>query len=86
MPIIQSRVRIDYVEKIIVRQSKGIEGTFYYIMKAIEDPKCRARLLVPLSVFMMIIGLGMMLPGGGSAHWCNASYRRNLVTSEGSWC
>ena len=64
MPIIQSRVRIDYVEKIIVRQSKGIEGTFYYIMKAIEDPKWRARLLVPLSIFMMIIGLGMILPGG----------------------
>ncbi len=65
MPILQSRVRIDYVEKIIVRQSKGIEGTFYYIMKAIEDPKWRARLLVPLSVFMMIIGLGMIIPGGG---------------------
>ncbi len=65
MPIIQSRVRIDYVEKIIVRQSKGIEGTFYYIMKAIEDPKWRARLLVPLSLFMIIIGLGMIVPGGG---------------------
>ena len=34
-------------------------------MKAIEDPKWRARLLVPLSVFMMIIGLGMIIPGGG---------------------
>ena len=39
LPIIQSQVRIDHVEKIIVKQSKGIEGTYYYIVKALEDPK-----------------------------------------------
>ena len=33
LPIIQSQVRIDHVEKIIVKQSKGIEGTYYYIVK-----------------------------------------------------
>ena len=36
LPIIQSQVRIDHVEKIIVKQSKGIEGTYYYIVKALE--------------------------------------------------
>ena len=66
LPILSSRLSIDHVEKIIVRQSKGIEGTYYYIAKAIEDPRWRARLLVPISVFMMILGLGMILPGGGA--------------------
>ena len=65
LPIIQSRLHIDHVQKIIVRQSKGIEGTYYYIVKAIEDDKWRARLLVPLSIFLMLIGLGMILPNGG---------------------
>jgi len=65
LPIIQSRLHIDHVQKIIVRQSKGIEGTYYYIVKAIEDPKWRARLLVPLSAFLILIGLGMILPNGG---------------------
>ena len=65
LPIIQSRLHIAHVQKIIVRQSKGIEGTYYYIVKAIEDPKWRARLLVPLSVFLILIGLGMILPNGG---------------------
>jgi len=64
LPIIQSRVRIDHVEKIIVRQSKGIEATYYYLMKAIDDPKWRAKLLVPLSIFMLIVGLGLILPWG----------------------
>lgn len=65
LPILSSRLSIDHVEKIIVRQSKGIEGTYYYIAKAIEDPRWRARLLVPLSVIMIILGLGMILPNGG---------------------
>ena len=39
LPILTSRLTIDHVEKIIVRQSKGIEGTYYYIVKAIEDPR-----------------------------------------------
>ncbi len=62
LPIIQSQVRIDHVEKIIVKQSKGIEGTYYYIVKALEDPKWRAKMLVPVSIFMIIFGLGIMLP------------------------
>ena len=64
LPILSSRLSIDHVEKIIVRQSKGIEGTYYYIAKAIEDPRWRARLLVPIAVFMMILGRGMILPNG----------------------
>lgn len=62
LPILQSQVRIDHVQKIIVKQSKGIEGTYYYIVKALEDPKWRAKMLVPIAVVMMIIGLGIMLP------------------------
>ena len=65
LPILSSRLSIDHVEKIIVRQSKGIEGTYYYIAKAIEDPRWRAKLLVPIAIFMMILGLGMILPNGG---------------------
>ena len=45
---LQSQVRIDHVQKIIVKQSKGIEGTYYYIAKALEDPKWRAKMLVPI--------------------------------------
>ncbi len=66
LPIITSRVRVDHVEKIIVRQSRGIESTYYYIAKAIEDPRWRAKLLVPIALFLMILGLGLILPGGGA--------------------
>jgi len=65
MPIVTSRVRVEHVEKIIVRQSRGIESTYYYVAKAIEDPRWRARLLVPIALFLMILGLGLILPNGG---------------------
>ncbi len=62
LPIITSQVRIDHVEKIIVRQSKGIEGTYYYIVKALEDPRWRSRIMVPFGAVLAIFGLGIMLP------------------------
>lgn len=65
LPIITSRIRVDHIEKIIVRQNRGIESTYYYIIKAVEDPRWRARLLVPVAIFLMIFGLGLMLPNGG---------------------
>ena len=64
LPIVTSRLRVDTIEKIIVRQSKGIESTYYYVAKAIDDPRWRAKLLVPISIFLMIIGLGLILPNG----------------------
>jgi len=62
LPIIQSQVRIDHVQKIIVKQSKGIEGTYYYIVKALEDPKWRSKIMIPVGVILAILGLGIMLP------------------------
>lgn len=62
LPILQSQVRIDHVQKIIVKQSKGIEGTYYFIAKTMEDPKWRAKMLVPIATVLMIFGLGIMLP------------------------
>lgn len=64
LPLIQSQVMVEHVQKIIVKQSKGLEGTYYIIAKAMDDPKWRAKLLVPISVILMIIGLGIILPQG----------------------
>ena len=62
LPILQSQVRIDHVEKIIVKQSKCIEGTYYYIVKALEDPKWRSKIMIPVGLVLALFGLGIMLP------------------------
>ncbi|MDA0925324.1 MAG: DUF373 family protein [archaeon] len=62
LPIITSQVRIDHIERVTVRQSKGIEGTYYYIVKALDDPKWRSKIMIPFGAIMAILGLGIMLP------------------------
>ena len=59
LPILQSRLPIDHVSKVIVKQSQGLEGTYYYIVKTLEDPKWRARMLLPTSIVLITIGLGV---------------------------
>ena len=55
-PVISSRVKIDSVRKVYVKQSKSIEGTYYMIVKTLQDEKMRRRWVVPLSLFFIILG------------------------------
>ncbi len=54
-PIISSRVPIDSVRKVYVKQAPGVEGTFYIINKTFTDPQKRERFLAPLSWIALII-------------------------------
>ncbi len=56
-PVISSRVKIDSVRKVYVKQSKSIEGTYYMIVKTLQDEKMRRRWVVPLSLILIIGGL-----------------------------
>src|SRR2546427_602169 len=42
-PIISSRIRVDHVRRVFVRQSPAIESTYYMIVKAMRNPKGPAR-------------------------------------------
>ncbi|MDQ1371540.1 MAG: hypothetical protein QG582_454 [Candidatus Thermoplasmatota archaeon] len=55
-PVISSRVKIDSVRKVYVKQSKSIEGTYYMIVKTLQDEKMRRRWVVPLSLLFIILG------------------------------
>ncbi|WP_400208616.1 DUF373 family protein [Methanomethylophilus alvi] len=54
-PIISSRVSIDSVRKVYVKQAPGVEGTFYIIQKTLSDPQKRERFLAPVSWILMLI-------------------------------
>ncbi|WP_455391970.1 DUF373 family protein [[Eubacterium] cellulosolvens] len=61
IPIISSRVKIDSVNRVIIRQQKSIEGTLYFITKAIADEKIRKNILIPLALVLTIWGLFFMV-------------------------
>ena len=60
-PIISSRVPIDSVKKVYVKQAPGLEGTVYIVSKMLEDPAKRKRFLAPLGLIVVLISLAYMV-------------------------
>lgn len=56
-PIISSRVKIDSVRRVFVKQSRSVEGTYYMIIKTLQDEKMRRKWIVPLSMLLIIVGV-----------------------------
>jgi putative membrane protein len=57
LPIISSRIKIDSIKRVIIRQQKNIEGTFYFITKAMQDERIRKNLLIPFALVLLIWGI-----------------------------
>jgi len=56
-PIISSRIPIDSVKKVYVKQAPGLEGTVYIVTKMLEDPAKRKRFLAPIGWMISLISL-----------------------------
>jgi putative membrane protein len=48
VPIVESRVRVDAVDRVVVRQARDIESTYYLLKQFLGDEELRAAVLVPL--------------------------------------
>jgi putative membrane protein len=56
-PILASRVRVDGVRRVYVRQNASIESTYYTVVRALKDPKLRAKTVLPLALVLLILGI-----------------------------
>ncbi len=61
-PIISSRIPIDSVKKVYVKQAPGLEGTLYIVSKIMEDPAKRKRFLGPIGIIIVLISIVYMIP------------------------
>ncbi|AIY89750.1 DUF373 family protein [Geoglobus acetivorans] len=61
IPIISSRFRVDAVNRIVVKQSKSLESTYYLIKKMFEDPKIAKATLSPLGIILLIFSIFSLL-------------------------
>jgi putative membrane protein len=57
LPILQSRLPIDGVYRIHVRQAASIESTYYTVVRALKDPKFRAKTILPFAFVLVTLGL-----------------------------
>ncbi|MFB6083420.1 MAG: DUF373 family protein [Halorientalis sp.] len=68
VPVIRSRVYIDGVRRVVVRQAQDLESMYYTIKQVLDDPETRGTILVPLGILLLIYPLAIVadllgLPG-----------------------
>lgn len=54
LPIIQSRIPVESVRRVIVTQMPNLEGTYYILKKFLDDPKISRVVLVPIGLAMLL--------------------------------
>ena len=55
LPLIMSRIRIDSIKRVIMKQAQNIESTYYIIAKALRDEKIQRKFVIPVALFLLII-------------------------------
>jgi len=65
-PILASRARIDGVHRVYIRQSASIESTYYTLVRALKDPKLRAKTVLPFALVLLTLGIAA---AGGVIWW-----------------
>ncbi len=70
LPVIRSRVPIDGVRRVVVRQAQDLESMYYTIKQVLNDPETRGTILVPLGILLLIYPLAIVadslgFPGTG---------------------
>ncbi|NOR48386.1 MAG: DUF373 family protein [Methanosarcinaceae archaeon] len=60
VPIVQSRIKIDSVKRIVVMQSANLESTYYILKNAFNDPKISQTFFVPLGLASVIYAVFLL--------------------------
>jgi len=61
LPIIESRIKVDGVRRVVVKQSETLEGTYYLLKKLMKDEKMQKKFLFPLSIILLVWGFAAIL-------------------------
>src|SRR6056297_2765754 len=57
VPIIESRVTVDAVDRVVVRQARDIESTYYLLKQFLADEELRRTVLVPVGIALLALPL-----------------------------
>ncbi len=54
IPIVQSKIPVSSIRRVVVSQMPNLEGTYYIIKKLLNDPKISRLVMVPLGLAMLL--------------------------------
>jgi len=55
LPVIESRLQVDGVDRVVVRQARDIESTYYLLKQFLADEELRTTVLVPLGISLLLV-------------------------------
>ncbi|MFO7927965.1 DUF373 family protein [Natronomonas sp.] len=61
IPVIESRVRVDAVDRVVVRQSHDIQSTYYLLKQFLGDEELRGTVLVPIGAALLAFPILLLL-------------------------
>ena len=61
VPIIESRVAVDAVDRVVVRQSHDIQSTYYLLKQFLGDEELRGTVLVPIGAALLAFPMLLLL-------------------------
>jgi putative membrane protein len=67
IPIIQSKIPVSSVRRVIVNQMPNLEGTYYILKKFLDDPKISRMIFIPLGLAMLLYAIAYLLDAPGIA-------------------
>jgi len=63
VPIVESRVPVDSVDRVVVRQARDLESTYYLLKQFLADEELRQTTLVPLGTALVVFPALAVLAG-----------------------
>jgi putative membrane protein len=63
VPIVESRLSVDAVDRVVVRQARDIESTYYLLKQFLADEELRKTVLVPTGVALIVYPVLWMVAG-----------------------
>lgn len=61
LPIIQSRIKVDGVRRILVKQNPSIESTYYLLKQVFTDPKISHTIFIPPGLALLMFSIFYLL-------------------------
>ncbi|MGM0591696.1 MAG: DUF373 family protein [Halobacteriota archaeon] len=57
VPVVESRLPVDSVDRVVVRQARDLESTYYLLKQFLADEELRTTVLVPIGVGLLLLPL-----------------------------
>ena len=67
VPVVESRLRVDSVDRVVVRQARDIESTYYLLKQFLADEELRQTTLVPIGLALIVFPVLSIVAGPAMA-------------------